>query len=159
MRARVWRMRREPADVSEPGPSPEGLAPAPRAGFFAPGTAYVDALDWRFVHGTFDAPGPAQAWTRMNVDLVAGEPIAPLEHLLVMGDAASGISAVLDWQEWGFLNVDFSVLLERAPQGEWVSMDAVTHIGAEGTGSCLATYADRFGRLGTSSQALLVSPR
>jgi hypothetical protein len=162
MRARIWRMARREAAPSPPpaGESPEAIPAGERAHFFASAeVAYYDALDWRFAHGTWNAPGPAKAWTRMNVDLVAGEPITPLEHLLVMGDAASGISNALDQREWMFPNVDFSVLVERLPRGEWIAMDAETHLGDEGPASCVATYSDQHGRVGTSTQALIITAR
>ena len=34
-----------------------------------------------------------------------------------MADAASGISHVLDWQEWVFINVELGIHLERPPGG------------------------------------------
>jgi hypothetical protein len=166
MHARVWRMRRETvvlpdglSDVSPPPAPPEDVPLGARAAFFPDATAYADALEWRFLRGSWNEPGPAVAWTRMNVDLVAGEPTAPLEHLLIMADAASGISATLDWTVWNFINVDLSVVLERPPEGEWLSMDATTRFADQGAAAALATYADRTGRVGTSSQALLVGPR
>jgi hypothetical protein len=166
MFARVWRMRREHvelpdglSDISPPPAPPEDVPVHPRAGFFTEGTGYADALEWRFLRGTWDGPGPAVAWTRMNVDLVAGEPVTPLEHLLAMADAASGISAALDWTRWMFINVDLSLVLERPPEGEWLSMDATTRFADQGAAACLATYSDQVGRVGTSSQALLVGPR
>lgn len=166
MRARNWRMRLAHVELPDglsdvsPGPAPpEDAVAGPRAGFFDEGTAYVDGLEWRFVRGGFNAPGPAVAWTRMRVDLVDGEPITPLQHLLVMGDAASGISSALDWRTWNFLNVDFSVSLERPPEGEWLAMDAETRFADAGAAACHAVYADRTGRVGTSSQAILVAPR
>jgi hypothetical protein len=162
MRARIWRMARREASAPAPPAreSPETIPAGERAHFFAAAeVAYYDALDWRFAHGTWNEPGPAMAWTRMNVDLVAGEPITPLEHLLVMGDAASGISNALDQREWTFPNVDFSVLVERPPQGEWLAMDAETHLGGEGPASCVATYSDQHGRVGTSTQALIITAR
>jgi hypothetical protein len=160
MRARAWRMRHAPSPLPPPtGESPETLAPGERFRLFAPGIAYSDALEWRFAHGGWNEPGPALAWSRMNVDLVAGEAITPLEHLLVMADAASGISNVMESDQDGFPNVDLSVLLERLPHGEWLAMDAVTRAGGQGPGTCLATYSDQFGRIGTSSQALLVAAR
>lgn len=166
MRARIWRMRAEDVllpdglDDPSPGPAPpEDCEVHGRAGFFAPETAYADAIEWRFLRGTWDAPGPAVAWTRMKVALVAGEPITPLEHLCVVGDAASGISASLDWRTWNFLNVDFDVSLEREPEGEWIAMDAVTRFGTRGAAAAHGEFADRSGRVGTSTQALLVGPR
>jgi hypothetical protein len=163
MRATAWRMRVEEVDVPEPDeppPSgPEGLPVGAKPRFFADEIAYHAALEWRFVHGEFDAPGPAACWTRMRVPLVAGEDTTPVEHLLVMADAASGISAVLDWQRFAFMNVDFSVHLGRPPVGEWVAMDAVTRPYRSGAGLCTSTLFDTRGRVGVTAQALLVTPR
>ncbi len=166
MRARAWRLRADavelPRGLGEPEPPPAGpedLEVSPRPSFWTDDVAYFDALQWRFVHGDFEQPGRAACWTRMNVDLVAGEPATALEHLLVMGDAASGISAALAWSAWTFANVDFSVALERPPAGEWLGMDAVTRFGDRAAGICSAVTFDARGRVGTSTQALLVAPR
>ena len=99
------------------------------AAFFSSEVAYHKALEWRFASGDFNTPGPAAAWTRPGCTLVEGEPISPLQHLLVMTDAASGISAVLDWSTATFANVDLSVALHRPPRGEWLGMDATTVLG------------------------------
>jgi hypothetical protein len=163
MVARIWRMRRETVvlpdglgDISPPPAPPEDCEPHPRAGFFRYEPAYADVLEWRFLRGGWEEMGSAVAWTRMQVAFVGDEPATPVEHLLVMADAASGISASLDWASWVFINVDLSVVLERPPEGEWLSMDATTRFADQGAAGCLATYADRTGRVGTSSQALLI---
>jgi hypothetical protein len=167
MCARVWRMRGEPLELEDglgdpmPPPAPhEDAVEGVRPEWWPQGeNAYFDALEWRWLRGHFVEPGPAVCWTCMNVDLVAGEPITPLQHLLVMGDAASGISSALDWSKWSFINVDHSVALERPPAGEWLAMDAVTTFGPLGAATTTAVYSDADGRVGTSSQALLVGPR
>lgn len=166
MRARAWRMRSEavplPAGLAMPDPpppGPDGLRTATRPSFFADDDSYFSCLEWRFVSSDFESPGPAACWTRMTVPLVAGEDATPLEHLLVMCDAASGISATLDWTTWTFVNVDLSVALERPPAGEWLAMDARTRPGERGAGSCVATLHDAHGRVGLSTQSLLVAPR
>src|SRR3954465_7781023 len=119
MRLSAWRMRAvddglAPAD---PGPHPAPAAVEDSrpeaANFFTTDVAYHRALDWRFSAGTFNGPGPAAAWTRSACQLVEGEPMTPLQHLLVMTDAASGISAVLDWQTASFANVDLTISLHR----------------------------------------------
>ena len=121
--------------------------------------AYRDALEWRWIHGRFDQPGPACVWSRLKYPLIAGEETSPLEHLLVMADAASGVSAILDWNAWLFVNVDLGIHLERPPQGEWIAMDARTQIGAAGAGLCTAVLSDELGRVGVSTQSLLVERR
>jgi acyl-CoA thioesterase len=91
--------------------------------------------------------------------LIAGEDITPLERLLVMADAASGVSAVLDWDRWMFINVDLGVHLERPPQGEWMAMAASTQMGDQGAALCTSRLYDERGRVGVSTQSLLVGPR
>ncbi|MGI8623753.1 MAG: thioesterase family protein [Solirubrobacteraceae bacterium] len=166
MRARAWRMRAQALDLPGPPPAPHRPPPGPdacrpgaRPSFWNDDVAYYDALEWRFAFGDFEEPGPAACWTRMKVDLVAGEPATPFEHLLVMGDAASGVSAMLDWARWTFANVDFDVALERPPAGEWVAMDAITRPGETGAGICSSVLSDARGRVGSSTQALLFAAR
>jgi hypothetical protein len=165
MRATAWRMRSRaasPVDVLAPdAPHPTGPeAGRPEVpGVFTTEVAYHRALEWRFTAGSFNAPGPAAAWTRPLVPLVAGEPITPLEHLLVMTDAASGISAELDWERATFANVDLTVSLYRQPAGEWLAMDATTSLGPAGAAQCFADLYDTTGRIGRSAASLFVEPR
>jgi hypothetical protein len=164
MRATAWRMRVEDsALVTTPAAPPPPPGEARAHGFDAwPGddeVAYRDALEWRWVHGSFGDPGPACVWSRVRYPLVAGEGISPLERLLVMADAASGVSAMLDWNEWLFVNLDIGIHLERPPHGEWMAMDAETRIGDTGAGLCTSALSDGLGRVGVSTQSLLVEPR
>jgi hypothetical protein len=164
MRARAWRLLRRPFDLPEglgvpepPPPGPAGLPEHPRPSFWKGDVTYWDALEWRIVRGEFEVSEPACHWTRLRIPLVAGEPTTPLQHLLVMGDAASGISSVFPMREVNFANVDFSVALERPPAGEWLAMDAVTRPGPVGAGVCSAVMFDADGRVGESSQTLVIA--
>ena len=171
MRLSAWRMRvREDdgTDSAPPHPTPPQPHPAPAApedsrpedaAFFSEEVAYHRALEWRFAAGSFNAPGPATAWTRPNCALVEGEEMTPLEHLLVMTDAASGISAALDWNTSTFANIDLSLALHRPPRGEWLGMDATTVLGGTGAAQCFAVLFDADGAIGRSSHALFVEPR
>jgi hypothetical protein len=165
MRLTAWRMRvrgdgaAAEAPASHPAPTgPEASRPEVAA-FFDLEVAYHRALDWRFAAGSFNAPGPATAWTRPLCDLVEGEPMSPVEHLLVMTDAASGISASLDWTRATFANVDLTVALHRPPRGEWLGMDAATLLGDTGAAQCFAVLFDAEGAVGRSAQSLFVEPR
>ena len=164
MRLSAWRMRvRDDAPGGEsdaPRTIPDPYDSRPEtADFFTQEVAYHRALDWRFAAGTFNAPGPAAAWTRPACDLVLDEEITPLQHLLVMTDAASGISTELDWHRATFANVDLSVALHRPPSGEWLGMDARTTLGGTGAAQCFADLYDVSGRIGRSTQSLFVEPR
>ena len=162
MRATAWRMRSEAGAIEtapEPPPAPPDTGEPGRFEFLREEVAYYRALDWRFVDGVFEEPGPATVWTRLLVPLVAAEEPTPLERLLVMADAASGVSAALPWDSWLFVNVDLGVHLERPPAGDWMAMAARTEIGPSGMGLCTSRLYDDQGFVGVSTQSLLVSPR
>jgi hypothetical protein len=165
MRLAAWRMRTREDGAAEPGSPAHPAAAGPLdsrredAEFFTEAIAYHRALEWRFAAGSFNAPGPASAWTRPLCELVAGEPMTPLQHLLVMTDAASGISAALDWGTTSFANVDLSLALHRPPAGEWLGMDARTVLGGAGAAQCYAVLFDEAGAIGRSTQSLFVEPR
>jgi hypothetical protein len=164
MRVTAWRMRvEETPQIATPEPPP----PPPSSGRMGafdgwPGiddVAYKDALEWSWLSGAFSEPGPAVVWSRLKYPLVAGEDVQPLHRLLVMADAASGVSAMLDWHRWLFVNIDLGIHLERPPRGEWMAMDAQTRIGDMGAGLCTSVLSDGLGRVGVTTQSLLVTPR
>lgn len=163
MRLSAWRLRAEELELPDglgtpdPPPPPPGAAGIALPKFWTEPVAYHAALEWSFIHGEFDVPGPAACWTRLNQPLVGDEEPAPLERLLVMADAASGISHVLDWQQWMFINVDLGIHLERPPEGEWMAMDATTRLGPSGAGLCTSVLSDERGRVGVSTQSLRVA--
>ena len=163
--ARAWRIRTSELEIPDgvvttpeapPGPE-EGDVP----GFFETGQSvgYHTAMEWRSVGGGFLDPGPATVWMRMGCELVAGEAPTPLQRTLVAADVGNGISAVLDWRRYVFINVDLSVHLERMPEGEWVCVDAVTLPQRNGIGTAESVLSDERGRIGRAAQALLIAER
>jgi hypothetical protein len=165
MRLAAWRIRTREDGAAEAQSPAHPAAAGPQdsrpedAAFFTEDVAYHRALEWRFAAGSFNSPGPASAWTRPECELVAGEPMTPLQHLLVMTDAASGISASLDWNRATFANVDLGVALHRPPRGDWLGMDATTVLGGTGAAQCYAVLFDETGAIGRSTQSLFVEPR
>jgi hypothetical protein len=162
MRATAWRLERRPLEGApdpEPPPRAPEDCPAATLPWWEQEIAYHAALEWRLASGTIDGPGPACVWTRLKVPLIAGEAPTPLERLLVMADAASGVSWELEWSGYTFPNVDFSVHLEREPEGEWVAMDAVTRPGPLGAGQATSVLFDGGGRVGVSTQTLAIAER
>lgn len=162
MRAAAWRIHAEVRDVPK-AHDPEHVPP-PAQGVEVPTFAtgyegYLQAMEWSFVGGEFVVPGPATAWLRMRKPLISGEPVSPLTRVLIATDSASGISAALDFKQWLFVNPDLSVYLHRLPAREWICLDAVTTIDAEGIGLAAAAIHDEDGPLGRSLQSLFVAPR
>jgi hypothetical protein len=158
MRATAWRLR--PGDVGLPS---DGAPPGPERGtardFFPTGqeVGYHVAMEYRFVDGAFLETGPATVWMRMRVPLVAGEEPSPLERVLVAADSGNGVSAALDFHRYLFINTDLSVHLLRMPVGEWVCLDATTHV--DGLGLSDTALWDERGLIGRAAQTLLVRQR
>ena len=165
MKARAWRLRTTPveipAGVQTTPPPPPGPEQGGEPEFFATGqeAGYHTAMEWRSVDGGFLEPGPATVWMRMGCELVDGEEPTPLQRTLVAADVGNGISAVLDWRRYLFINLDLSVHLERMPEGEWVCVDAITLPQPEGVGTAESVLSDRRGRIGRAAQTLLVAAR
>jgi hypothetical protein len=120
---------------------------------------YLAAIDWRFVAGKFDEPGPCQVWARPRIPLLAGEDLSPLCRTLLVADSGSGVSMVVDPTRYLFINVDLTVILHRDPVGEFVLLDAESTMGGTGTGLAETQLADTTGVFGTGVQTLLVAPR
>ena len=161
-RAAAWRLR--PQDgVPEvaPDPPPPGPERGREVPFFPTGqeVGYHTAMDYAFVEGAFLEPGPALVWMRMRQPLVDGEPPSPLVRVLAAADSGNGVSAVLDYHRFVFINTDLTVHLVREPAGEWVCLDSVTRIGPDGVGLADSALSDERGRLGRATQTLLVRQR
>jgi hypothetical protein len=120
---------------------------------------YLAAIDWRFVSGSFDQSGPAQAWGRPRVPLIEGEELSPMSRTLLIADSGNGVGAALDASRYLFINVDLTVVLHRDPAGEWILLDALTTMGGTGTGLAETLLSDQSGVCGTGIQTLLVAPR
>ena len=88
-----------------------------------------------------------------------GSALSGLERVLIMVDAANGISAVLPMAAWTFVPVDLTVVLERLPDADWVGMAARTVLGTDGIGMTETQLFDAQGALGRALQTLYVAPR
>jgi hypothetical protein len=118
-----------------------------------------DAMELRFVEGSWREPGPATAWFRLRVPLVEGEEPSALQRLAAAADFPNGIGSILPWSEYVFINPDLTVYVERPPVGEWICLQASTRVPAGGVGFAEAVLYDERGRVGRSLQSLLVMER
>ncbi len=147
-----------PATGSRPldhGPG-DGVEKAPPASWTG---GYLDAVEWRWIHGAVTEPGPGVVWMRPRVDLVEGEATTPVQRLMTCVDSASGVSAALDPAEWGFLNTELTVHVLRPPVGEWLCLDATTTLSSGSVGMATSLVYDEQGLVARSAQALLVARR
>ncbi|MEA2148250.1 MAG: hypothetical protein QOD69_80 [Solirubrobacteraceae bacterium] len=165
--ARAVRIRR--AEIPDATAAPPGYGgaplPAPESGeplptFVAPerGMFYPDATDIRVVGGALGT-GHAVAWIRLRGELVPGEPPSPLARTAAAADFANGLSWVLPFDEWLFVNTELTIHLYREPAGEWIGLDARTVSDASGAGLATATLHDLHGPFGICAQSLFVERR
>ena len=121
-------------------------------------TGYHDLIDSRVAEGVMFR-GPSAVWMRMRYPLVAGEAPSPLQRVAVAADSGNGISAILTFGEYVFVNSDLTINLLRVPQGEWICIDARTLLGPSGGGVAEARIYDQSGLVGRSTQSLAVRRR
>ena len=143
-------------------PGPETGRPSPPGGITPDHTVpgfHTTANDLRFTDGGFDRPGPATAWVRLLVPVVAGQPVSPAMRVAGAADFGNGLSWVLPPERWLFVNPDLSIHLLRLPEGEWVGMRSTTLPGGEGIGLAETALFDLGGRIGRSVQSLLLDAR
>jgi hypothetical protein len=165
LQARIWLIA-ETGSPAMPRPGADGRQagtelgddPAALADFGMDGFPYAEHLDWRTVSGRAREPGPAAVWVRARVPLLAGERPSTLQRLVLVADSASGVSSVLDWDDWSFANVDLDVHLMRQSQDDWVLMQGVSEVGP-GIGLARSSLSDRAGVVGAGLQTLLIRSR
>ena len=119
-------------------------------------TYHRNAVEHRFTGGSFRLPGPAVDWIRLRLPVVEGAEPTGLERIAAAADFGSGISAVYrPDSRTGLINANIVISMYRALDGEWVSLDSITHVGAQGTGLGITHLGDVAGRVGIATQSLL----
>lgn len=116
-------------------------------------------MDVRIVVGEPNRPGPARAWFRLRRPVVAGEEPSPLQRTAAAADFCNGLSWILPFERWSYVNPDLTVHLARRADGEWIALDARTVLSDQGTAMAEAELYDRAGRLGRAAQSLILEPR
>lgn len=149
--------------VTPPGGDPPPPLPPPPPAAAPPGTRGAsfgaDGVEIRFAEGQWAQPGPATAWLRLRVPLVADESTSPLARAVAAADFGNGLSAAVPWGEWAFINPDLTVYLDRPPDGEWIAVTARTTLRPDGSGLTDSALHDARGPLGRALQALCVAAR
>ena len=74
-------------------------------------------------------------------------------------DFCNGVSSVLDFRHWTFINADLSINLARMPIGDWILLDARTWLGENGAGIAFAKLGDERGYFGRAVQSLVIERR
>ncbi|HEY7641064.1 MAG TPA: thioesterase family protein [Steroidobacteraceae bacterium] len=165
VRATVLKIRRLELSLPPTAIEEKIALPGPEAGQPAdvPNTdtsnAFIRGMTMRVVQGQFRQPGPAAIWFRPDRPLFADEVATPLQRVAMVADFCNGVSTVLEWGKWTFINGDLTISLARMPVGEWLLLDAQSWLGDGGTGIAFAKLGDRRGYFGRAVQSLVIEPR
>ncbi|MEQ1685981.1 MAG: thioesterase family protein [Burkholderiaceae bacterium] len=119
---------------------------------------YADLVENRIASGTFFRSRCA-AWFRLHRPLVEHEDPSGYQRVAVAADSGNGVSAVLDFERYSFVNSDLTINLLRRPLGEWVCVDARTLLAPNGCGLAESQLFDETGLIGRATQSLSVRAR
>jgi hypothetical protein len=163
LRAQAWRVRRTELELPEASADDDGpVPPFPDVeSALPPGWTggYLHAMEWRQASGHWGEPGPAVIWGRMRYPLLPDEQPTGLQRTMAIADSGSGVSGVLPFDRWIFINPELTVHMAAAPSGEWLCLDAATTVDAGGYGLATSRLWDRDRLIGRSAQSLFVGPR
>ena len=161
--ARAWRIAFSEVSVEGLTPKERAYAPPPlppaddrQFGFTF---GYAEAVEMRFASGRPDRAGPAVVWMRPRIPLLGGQPLRPLQRLLICADSANGVSAEMPFSDWLFVPPSLTVNLLRYPSGDWICLDAKTAVAADGVGLTESILADANGFVGAGAQPLFIERR
>lgn len=128
----------------------EGMSPWPGG--------YIRGLEFRGADG--HRPGKGVVWMRHGFEMVDGTKTSDLVRLLGMVDTANGVAPRVapGPDSWMFPNIDLQIHMHRAPEGQWLGIEAQQSYGTDGIGLTSAVLHDIHGPFGRSEQILTVRP-
>ncbi len=119
---------------------------------------YPDLMETRVATGRMFG-GPSAVWFRFRHPLIEGAVSSPYQRVAAAADSGNGISAILDLSTHVFVNSDLTINLLRRPVGEWIGLDARTHLSNHGGGLAESQLYDEVGLIGRATQSLFVRKR
>jgi len=145
----------------DPGPPPPEAFARQDARFGNETRRYhTESVEHRGAANFLGTDGPAVDWIRLINPVFPGVDPTPLVRVAAAADFGNGISRILPFGRYLFLNPDLTIHLYRLPVDEWVCLDAITRLDTTGDGGSVglaeSVLWDRTGRLGRSQQSLLV---
>ena len=140
--------------------APQKPDDSPAAPFLFAGehVGYADLVETRAARGLI-FKGPCAIWFRLRHPLLENEEPSVYQRVAVAADSGNGISAILDFTRYSFVNVDLTINLLRKPAGEWICLDARTCLGPNGCGIAESMLYDVHGLIGMATQGLAIRAR
>jgi hypothetical protein len=153
----VLRVRRAETPVVAPPhgyPAPETCADVA----WLKGASMAGAIRTRPVSGTVGEPGRGIGWLAIDGEMVAGCAPSPFVKAALISDFGNGIGSATQSAEWSFANLDITLQFLRMPVGEWLLIDAQTHMAGNGHGTASNVFADAQGVYARGFQTVFVAP-
>ncbi len=148
-----------------------GRFPAPQfeAPSYAVHTSVSEAAGWQNLyspvglHSTVkaviidgvEAKGQGVAWLKLPMPLVQGVKTSPTVMAATLSDFGNGVGQLNLSGDLGCINADVSLYLHRTPVGEWLGVDARSHMHDTGAGLVETTLFDSQGPVGKVLQAII----
>ncbi len=111
----------------------------------------------RYPSGENAGPGRTRAWLK-TVPLFEAETPSAFQAICPLADCGNAFGRLADPQDATFMNTDLTVLLHRAPQGQWLGTDSTCHWEPNGIGMSDSQLYDEHGPVGRALQTLLIQP-
>jgi hypothetical protein len=163
VRASVLKVRKlavvVPADVEAEKPIDVAGPDRSREEDSGDSNKFLGGVTLRAAQGGFRAPGPSAIWFRPDRPIVEGAPISPAMRAALAADCSNGVSSVLDFRKWIFINADLTVTFAREPVGDWILLNGEMTLGPDGGGIAVSRLGDERGYFGRAVQSLVVEPR
>lgn len=135
-------------------PDDDGM-PDPDSLLSSPGMV---GMPWEFRTAAPLGHGRGRVWIRELGPLVAGHDLTPLVRAMAASDFVNPL-ANSGQHGLEFINADLTVYLTRYPRGEWVGLEVIGHLGADGVGLATAWLCDLEGRFGQALATAVPDPR
>ena len=119
---------------------------------------FRDSVHVRYNPGERRDAGPKRVWMKA-LPLLPDEEPSPFQRICPLADCGNAFGRTTDELTFAFMNTDLTVLLHRAPEGEWFGMDVASRWEPTGVGMSDALLFDQHGAVGRALQTLLLRPR
>ncbi|WP_189572606.1 thioesterase family protein [Marinobacter zhanjiangensis] len=102
-----------------------------------------------------DGGGKGIAWLKLPLPLVQGVKTSPAVTAATLCDFGNGVGQLNLSDDLGCINTDVSLYLHRSPVGEWLGLDAHSHMQDTGVGLVETTLFDSQGPVGKILQSVI----
>ena len=140
------------------GPLPSSATPLVFP-FFAWDEGYHQAIELHPLPGEAWGGPSLRLWARSRFPIVAGQPITPVQSVVVLADAQSGFAPPAPVERFTFLNPELQVALARWPRSTWIGLDVRSWCGDQGVAIARSTLHDEVGAIGQSEQVMVLAAR